>query len=82
LEYIYSEEPNSVPWILSSLKPIQMSSFNFEEYLEARKKYTIDEWIDILIQSIGFNPDIFGRRSKLLQLVRLIPYCERNYKPY
>jgi ATP-dependent Lon protease len=79
LEYIYSEDTSNVPWILSSLKPIQMSSFNYEEYLEARKQYTTDEWIDLLIQSIGFNPEIFGRRSKLLQLVRLIPFCERNY---
>ena len=42
-------------------------------------QFTTDEWIDLLVQSIGFNPELFGRRSKLLQFVRLIPYCERNY---
>jgi ATP-dependent Lon protease len=46
---------------------------------EARKQFTTDEWIDLLIQSIGFNPQMFGKRNKLSQLVRLIPFCERNY---
>ncbi|HOO91674.1 MAG TPA: BREX system Lon protease-like protein BrxL, partial [Syntrophales bacterium] len=79
LEYEYSEEPKSSPWILNSLKAIQLSQFNFEEHVAKRKNFSTEEWIDLLIQSIGFNPDLFGRRSKLLQLVRLIPYCERNY---
>lgn len=49
------------------------------DYLAARKQFTTDEWIDLLIQSIGFNPEMFGRRSKLTQLIQLIPFCERNY---
>jgi ATP-dependent Lon protease len=79
LEYDHKEEANSVPWVLSGLKPIQMSSFDYEAYLAARAQFTTEEWIDLLIQTIGFNPDAFGRRSKLLQLLRLIPYVERNY---
>ena len=79
IEYEFTEGKNRSPWILSSLKPIQLSHFDFEDYLEARRQLTTAEWIDLLIQSIGFNPEMFGRRSKLTQLVRLIPYCERNY---
>jgi len=79
LEYEFSEDQKRCPWILTSIKPIQLSHFDLEGYLTARKKITTDEWIDLLIQTIGFNPEMFGRRSKLLQLVRLIPYCERNY---
>lgn len=79
LEYQFFEDPKSSPWLLNSLKPIQLSHFDYDGYLEARKQFTTDEWIDLLLQSIGFNPGMFGRRSKLLQLVRLIPYCERNY---
>jgi len=79
IEYEFKEEKSAVPWILSTLKPIQLSHFDFEGYVEARKQFTTDEWIDLLIQSIGFNPEMFGKRSKLTQLVRLIPYCERNY---
>jgi len=79
VEYEFSDDKNACPWILGSLKPIQLSHFDFDGYLAARQKFTTDEWIDLLIQSIGFNPEMFGKRSKLLQLVRLIPYCERNY---
>jgi len=79
IEYEFTEDNNSSPWILSTLKPIQLSDFDFDGYVEARKQFTTDEWIDLLIQSIGFNPEMFGKRSKLLQLIRLIPFCERNY---
>lgn len=56
-----------------------MSHFNYESYIEARKQFSLDEWIDVLMQSIGFNPKYFGKRSKLNQLLRLVPFCERNY---
>jgi ATP-dependent Lon protease len=79
LEYEFTEDKGSSPWILSTLKPIQLSHFDFDGYVEARKQFTTDEWIDLLVQSIGFNPEMFGKRSKLTQLVRLIPFCERNY---
>ena len=79
LEYEFAEEKNDSPWILASLKPIQLSHFDFDSYVEARKQFTTDEWIDLLIQSIGFNPELFGKRSKMTQLIRLIPFCERNY---
>lgn len=79
LQYQFSEDVSVCPWLLNKLKPIQLSNFDLEKYLELRKQFSIEEWIDLLIQSIGFNPEQFGKRSKLLQLVRLIPYCERNY---
>ncbi|MBY8951567.1 BREX system Lon protease-like protein BrxL [Pseudomonas carnis] len=79
VEYEYTEDKSASPWILSSLKPIQISRFDFDGYLEARKQFTTDEWIDLLIQSVGFNPQMFGKRNKLAQLIRLIPFCERNY---
>ena len=79
IEYFHSEDQRVVPWILGSIKPIQLSKFDFEQYLEARRGFTTDEWIDLLMQSIGFNPELFSRRAKLIQLVRLIPFVERNY---
>ena len=79
LEYEVVEDRNASPWVLSSIKPIQLSHFDYDNYIESRKKFTTDEWVDLLMQSIGFNPEMFGKRSKLLQLIRLIPYCERNY---
>lgn len=79
LEYQYSDDKRVVPWILTSLKPIQLSHFDMEKFVSARQEFTLEEWIDLLIQSIGFNPEMFGTRRKLQQLVRLVPYVERNY---
>jgi len=79
IEYEFTEDKNNSPWILSTLKPIQLSQFDYDSYLQARRQFTTDEWIDLLIQSIGFNPELLGKRSKMIQLTRLIPFCERNY---
>ena len=79
LEYEYTENKKASPWILTRLKPIQLSYFDFPAFLKAREAFTLSEWIDVLVQRIGFDPACFSLRSKLTQLVRLIPYCERNY---
>lgn len=79
ISYQYTEDTRSVPWILESLKPIQMSSIDFDAYLSARDAFSQDEWVDFLLQTLGFNPAFLSRRKKLLHLTRLIPYCERNY---
>jgi ATP-dependent Lon protease len=72
-------EPKASPWTIETLKPIQVAKVDFEEFLAARRSFTTEEWMDVLMQSIGFNPEMFSRRGKLLSLIRLIPYCERNY---
>jgi len=79
VEYEHAEDNNVSPWLMNSIKPIQLSHFDFDAYVESRKKFTTDEWIDLLTHSVGFNAELFGKRSKLQQLVRLIPFCERNY---
>jgi len=79
IEYLATEDKSVSPWILNSLKPIQLSDLDLDQYIENRKKFTTDEWIDLILQSIGFNPEMFSFRNKLIQLTRLIPFCERNY---
>ena len=79
VQYDIVEEKGVSPWSIRSLKPIQMSGFDKEAYLAAREKMTSDEWVDTLIQTIGFVPEKFGRRHKLFQLLRLVPFAERNY---
>jgi ATP-dependent Lon protease len=79
INYVHTDDPRVVPWLLGSIKPIQLSNFDLGGYLAARREFTTDEWTDLLVQSIGFNPELFGRRAKLIQLVRLIPFVERNY---
>jgi len=79
VQYEFSEDARTSPWVIETIKPIQIAKVDFEGYKQARTQFTKDEWIDLLMQSIGFNPEAFGRRSKLLQLMRLIPFVERNY---
>jgi len=79
ITYEVSEDAKSSPWHIESLKPIQVSKVDFEEYLKARATFSTEEWIDTLIQSLGFNPESLSRRLKLLQLLRFVPFCERNY---
>ena len=79
LVYAYSGDRYEVPWRLHRLMPVQMSHDDRENYLAMRAKFTAGEWIDLLMQSVGFNPDLFGDRAKLLHLVRMIPFVERNY---
>ena len=67
------------PFWVEDLKPIQLASFSFDEYVEGRSQFTTDEWIDLLVRTVGLEPSEFDRRHKLLFLSRMIPLCERNY---
>lgn len=79
LGYVSIEDKLTPPWIIESLKPIQISNIDFEEYSTQRAKFSLEEWMDLLMQSIGLNPSEFSLRSKLIQLSRLIPFAENNY---
>ncbi len=79
VQYDIVEEKGVSPWSIRSLKAIQMSGFDKDAYLASREKMSSEEWVDSLLQTIGFNPEKFGRRHKLFQLLRLVPFVERNY---
>ena len=67
------------PFFITDLKPIQLADFNLDDYCAARGELTTDEWLDLLIRSIGFEPPFFSRRLKLLTLMRLVPMVQRNF---
>lgn len=79
VSYSPVEEKDESPWRIDSLKPIQLSNIDFESFREGRKAFSSEEWLDLLIHSIGFNPEMFSARARMLLLLRLIPFCERNY---
>lgn len=79
ISYNLVEDLKISPWSIESLKPIQMSSFDSDSFIEGRNKFNSEEWVDVLVQSIGFNPEMFSKRLKLLQLLRMVPFVERNY---
>ena len=67
------------PFFITDLKPIQLAAFSLDDYCAARSELTTDEWLDLLIRSIGFEPPFFSRRLKLLTLMRLVPMVQRNF---
>lgn len=79
IAYMPTDSPKDSSWMIENIKPIQLSNFDKEEYLTIRKAFSTEDWIDMLLQSMGFNPEHFQFRQKLIQLTRLIPFCERNF---
>jgi ATP-dependent Lon protease len=81
IRHEYDEEARGTrsPFWIETLTPIQLANFNLEDYRQGRARFTSDEWVDLLIRSIGLEPSQFDRRLKLLILVRLIPLCEANF---
>ncbi len=67
------------PFWIESLRPIQVATFDLEEYRQSRSQLDRNAWLDLLIRSVGLEPEFFDSRLKLHYLARLIPMCERNY---
>lgn len=76
--YIQGEDIK-VRWEIQTLKPIQISNIDLQDYIDQRKKFTTDEWIDFLIHTVGLNPDKLNRREKFITLARLLPHIENNF---
>jgi len=79
VEVEWDESDSKAPFSISQLTPIQLASFNLDEYRKLRTQFSTEEWIDLLIRSMGYEPSQFSQRLKTLFLLRLIPLCERNY---
>lgn len=74
-----SGEDVKVRWEIQTLKPIQISNIDLQEYIEQRKCFTTEEWIDLLMHTVGLNPDSMNRREKFITLARLLPHVENNF---
>lgn len=80
LEYEHDEEDKfSSPIKIAKLNPIQMPHVDINELKEGRKAFTKNEWIDVILRSIGMEPDQLNEREKWLLLLRLVPLIENNY---
>lgn len=80
LEYLYNdEEKDHSPFHILSLKPIQVPNMDMTEIFEGRKNFSKEEWIDVLIRSIGMEPTQLTDRVKLHLIERLVPLVENNY---
>ena len=74
-----SGESVKVRWEIQTLKPIQISNIDLKEYIDQRKNFTTEEWIDFLMHTVGLNPEAMNRREKFITLARLLPHVENNF---
>jgi ATP-dependent Lon protease len=78
-EYVEEEKKNGMPVQIRKLTPIQMPHVDINELKEGRKQFTKEEWMDIMLRSIGMEPDTLEEREKWLLLIRMIPLVENNF---
>lgn len=80
LRFAYDEESKGKrPFKIDKLAPIQIATFDMDDYSRLRAEFSSEEWVDLLIRSMGYESEAMSRRLKLHFLLRLIPLCERNY---
>lgn len=79
ISYRFEEGQKTSPFMVFSLKPIQMPSMNMDELHSARKAYSMDKWMDLLLRSVGMEPANLKQRTKWHLIARMIPFVENNY---
>ena len=81
LEYEFVEEDrkNGNPIQIRKLTPIQMPHIEIKDLKEGRKAFTKEEWMDVILRSMGMEPDALNEREKWLLLTRMIPLVENNF---
>ena len=75
----YLSESSQSPFMISDLKPIQIPNVNINDFIEQRKNFTKDEWIDVLLRTIGMEPTQLEYSAKWHLIERLVPLVENNY---
>ncbi|MDM8128311.1 protease Lon-related BREX system protein BrxL [Paraclostridium benzoelyticum] len=80
MDYYFDEDNKDIsPFNISSLNPIQMPNLDLNEIMKGRKNFTKEEWIDVLIRSIGMEPTQLEKNVKWHMLLRMVPLVENNY---
>lgn len=81
-DYIQSKkkrQKDATPISIRKLTPIQMPHVDIEELKQGRKAFTEDEWMDVMLRSIGMEPDTLTKREKWLIITRMLPLVENNF---
>ena len=76
--YLQGEDVK-VRWDIQTLKPIQISNIDVQDFIDQRQHFTTDEWIDFMMHTVGLNPEPMNRREKFITLARLLPHVENNF---
>jgi len=67
------------PFYIREFQPFQITRLDLDDYIAKRELFDAEKWVALLMQSIGFNPEQFDEREKMLMLLRLVPFVEANY---
>ena len=78
-EYVEEDKKNGYPIQIRNLKPIQMPHIDIDNLKRGRNAFTKAEWMDVLLRSIGMEPDTLTLREKWLLILRMVPLVENNY---
>lgn len=78
-EYVEEDKKNGSPILIRKLTPIQMPHVDIDELKNGRKEFTKEEWMDVMLRSIGMEPDELQYREKWLLLARMLPLVENNF---
>ena len=78
-EYVEEEKKNGYPIQIRKLTPIQMPHVDIVDLKEGRKAFSKEEWMDVMLRSIGMEPDMLTEREKWLLLLRMVPLVENNF---
>ena len=73
------KQKDTTPISIRKLTPIQLPNIDMNELKEGRKAFSKEEWMDVLLRSIGMEPDELNEREKWLLLTRMIPLVENNF---
>lgn len=76
LSYYFEEGQKTSPFSVIALKAIQMPSMNMQEVFDARRHFSMDQWLDMLLRSIGIESANLEKRAKWHILARMIPFVE------
>lgn len=79
MEYDFNENEKGNPFKIISLKPIQMPATDVEEYIDNRKHFSLDEWIEVICRSVGMEPSNLDQQTRWHLVARMIPFVENNY---
>lgn len=82
LDLLYNvteDEAQKRPFYIRGLRPIQVAAFDLDAFVQGRSQLSRDAWLDLVMRTIGLEPDEYDLRGKLLATLRLVPMAERNY---
>lgn len=79
IAYNYDESSKESPFQIESLKPIQMPSTDLQDFIDHRRNFTLDEWIEVICRSVGMEPTNLDPKVRWHLVARMIPFVENNY---